>query len=203
MMRRRGAIVLVACGVVLALGACSGNGSKKDLIPVGERQPVDYQRGLELVERGDKAVEDGDLDKAIEYYVQAIGAAPDLAPAYHNLGCVFASREGLGDALRASNYFQKAAELAPGDAAPIYAIATLFHRQNRLEDARGYYLEALQRDPNHLGALRQSIRLDHELRRGDAETEKRIERALNLDNDPRFIEMYTVERRRIRERGYN
>ena len=207
-MTRHSAIALLACGmmmggVVTGLTGCASSGNKEGPLPVGDRQPVDYQRGLELVQRGERAMAEGEYDAAIDAYVQAIGAAPELAVAYQNLGCVYAQRAGLGDALRASNYFQKAAELAPSDPIPIYSIATLFHNQNRLEDARQYYLEALQRDPNHLASLREAIRIDHELVRGDEETMKRIERALQIDDHPRWIEMYTVEARRIRERGYN
>ena len=89
--------------------------------------------------------EQGELDKAVAEFQQAIELDPDFVEAHYNLGLTHADR-GEFDAAIAE--YEKALELAPDLAEAHNGLGTVYFDTNRLDQALAKYTEAIQLDPD-------------------------------------------------------
>jgi tetratricopeptide (TPR) repeat protein len=127
-----------------------------------ERLPLARQTYLELarspdgnardwVRLGELAMRDGDLYGALEASNQAIRREPLHHEGYLLAGMVWQRRDRLDEALR---MFDRAAELSPGDAAPLILRGIALERAGRRAAAAEAYAQALTRQPDDERAQR-------------------------------------------------
>ncbi len=170
---RRLALALIAVGMVLT--ACSSSAPK--LAP--GLMPVDQARNLNqavtLAARGDKAMERGKIDDAIEQYRKSVQAYDKFSAAWNNMGVALMS---LDDFATAEEAFIQATISDPTDPRPRYNRGLLFLERGYPADARRYFGEALHADDNYLDAMIGAIRADALLRIETEETLDLIRKAL-------------------------
>jgi tetratricopeptide (TPR) repeat protein len=184
-----GALVFVA----LALGACAGPSTPRP----GDRA-ADVARAAQLADRAQQHQIEGDLDKSIELYEQALLAAPDLGAAWNNLGLALMARGKTTDRISAQQAFIRAANLLPSDPSPYRNLGLLYEQRNLKEDALRYYEQALVIDEYDVNALRGSIKMGKDLRRSDQAALDRLVRAQMIETDPKWLEMIQRERLRVK-----
>ena len=151
--------VLLLC---LALFACSTNQTEQDASANVERTPTkteqeaseDTERAptqnklyaLAYVVRGIEYAENGEFERAISEYDQAIKHDPDLVGAYINRGLVY---ENLGDFERALTDYNKAIELDPDYAKAYFNRGNVYFNLGDFEKALADYDKAIELDPNY------------------------------------------------------
>ncbi|MFS0575307.1 tetratricopeptide repeat protein [Sporosarcina sp. 179-K 3D1 HS] len=92
-------------------------------------------------EIGIAALQDGELEKAVESFMKAVEERPDDPVGYINLGNVFAS---LGDIDRAEPFFQKAITLDEEAGTAFYGLANLYYNAERYDEAAKLYEQAVR-----------------------------------------------------------
>lgn len=147
---------------------------------------------IRLVERGDEAFVDGDVERALERYAEAAQTDETLAAAWNNLGVALMDAERYADADAALLVAQRA---DPGDPRPAYNRGLLNYQRGYLREARDFFAASLDAEPQYLPALWGIIKCDRDLTQSDRETLRYVRRALLLEADPRYIE--TLRRMRI------
>jgi tetratricopeptide (TPR) repeat protein len=120
-----------------------------------EKEPTpsaaqDAKGFAEDVQRGDAAWQAQDLDRAVYYYVQAMGKSPHDAPTLAKMGTIEDSR---GRSELAEKAFYWAHEAAPEEPRTAERLARLYLRHGRLDSAAVIYSEVLSRDPSRTRAL--------------------------------------------------
>lgn len=118
---------------------------------------------VKLFERGQAAHARGDLEKALEFYEEAIKVRPEFAEAEFQRGNALV---GLGRLADAESGFRRAIELRKDWSLPYSALGALLVRLNRDSDAESPLRQAIKLDAQSYLALR--ILADIRLRAGDA-----------------------------------
>lgn len=177
----------------LALGACARHNR-----PISSDRAANVERAAQLADRAQQQQIEGDLDKAIELYEQALLAAPDLGAAWNNLGLALMARGRSTDRISAQQAFIRAANLLPTDPSPYRNLGLLYEQRNLKEDALRYYEQALVIDEYDLNALRGAIKMGKDLRRSDQASLDRLVRAQMIETDPRWLDMIQRERLRVK-----
>lgn len=93
-------------------------------------------------ELGIAALQDGELEKAVESFMKAVEEKPEDPVGYINLGNVFAS---LGDIEKAEPFFQKAITLDEEAGTAYYGLANLYYNAERFEEAAKLYEIAVRK----------------------------------------------------------
>jgi tetratricopeptide (TPR) repeat protein len=106
-------------------------------------QPVAAHTADEWFERA-VALEDGDVEAAIDAYRRCLRLRPDSTEAWINLGRLFAEN---GDSDSAADCFATALKLDPSDATALYNLGVVAHDAGREQDAIALYSRALELDP--------------------------------------------------------
>lgn len=106
-------------------------------------QPVAALTADEWFERA-LALEDTDVEAAIDAYRRCLRLRPDSTEAWINLGRLFAEN---GDAESASECFGTALKLDPNDATALYNLGVVAQDSGREKDAIQLYTRALELDP--------------------------------------------------------
>src|SRR5213593_1913091 len=106
---------------------------------------------VKLFERGQSAHARGDLQKALEFYEQAIKVRPEFPEAEFQRGNALASLARLDEAEVA---FRRAILLKKNWSLPFSALGALLMRRERDGDAAGIFRQALAVDPQDNVALR-------------------------------------------------
>ena len=109
------------------------------------RMPADFQekaRGLE--EQGDRLREQGEWDRAIEIYREALELDPKFAEALAKLGSSYAR---TGKVAEARTAFFRAYRLAPDSARVLYGFGKFLVSQGQLRTAEGHLRRAADLDP--------------------------------------------------------
>jgi curved DNA-binding protein CbpA len=106
----------------------------------------------ELFERGVAYAEAGDYERAVRAFSRGVDVAPADARMHAALGGALAGMHGLGDAAERS--LRRAAELSPASADLYVALADVYRRFERIEEARRLYKRALLIDPANEHARR-------------------------------------------------
>jgi tetratricopeptide (TPR) repeat protein len=174
------AIVPAALCMLLALplGAC---GIRSSGGPVEIPDPsVQIRQAQDLARRAQEADKSGRKDEAVALYRQAVQSYRDFPAAWNNLAVLLMEQQKNMEAFEA---FQVAAELAPTDPRPPANMGMLWQKLGYPGDAGKFYTTALERDPNYLPALRESVLLDTQLDKVTSETANRVRRALQIETD--------------------
>lgn len=157
--------------------------------------PQRLREGYALMNQAAKADRNGRTDDAVRLYREALSVAPELSGAWNNLGILYMNAE---ERPAAAECFRRAADLSPSDPRPLANLGLLYENARFGEDSVRYYAEALQRDPNYLEALRGGVKAAARLGRRDARTLEWTERALLIEKDPVWLEIFQRERISIR-----
>ena len=118
---------------------------------------------LKLFERGQAAHARGEIDKALEFYDQAIKLKPEFPEAEFQRGNALVS---LGRLDEAESAFRRAVQLKNNWALPYSALGALLMRRQRDNDAAVALRKALTLDPHDILAL--SLLAEIELKSGAA-----------------------------------
>jgi hypothetical protein len=113
------------------------------------RLQVPPKAGKEL-EKGNRALKDGDLDSAVRHFQAAIEACPDYDQAYNNLGVVLMQKGRADDARRA---FEKAVAVNDHFARAYTNLGKLALVQDNNTEADGFLRKSLQYEPLNPEAL--------------------------------------------------
>jgi Flp pilus assembly protein TadD len=93
--------------------------------------------------------DEGNLEAAIDHYVEAIRIKPDYAKAHYNLGVALANQ---GDLEGAIGEYSKVIVMAPAYAAAHHNLGVAVAKQGRLKEAIGHFSEAIRINPNYAEA---------------------------------------------------
>ncbi len=184
--------VLTWCGMFAgALPGCAGRGPAA----AGD----DGQRlsnATRLWAQGDSLKSEGKFADAAAQYRLALEQRDDLGAVWNNLGVCQMESASLQDALAS---FHRAGELLPADPRPMENIGQVYLRSYSADKASEYFLRALERDPNHLPALRGYAKSVRALSRSDERSAEHLRRALLLEKDPAWIRTFELERLRVEQ----
>lgn len=189
---RRFAWMTVALGAAALVG-CSSAPSK----PANFEIP-DYQKRVEeanrIAKEAAREAEEGNTDRAIELYREALSVSRDLAQAWTNLGALLME---TGDFRGAAEAWTVAADLWPTDPRPMYNIGYAWLERYYPSDALTHFELALERDPNYQPALVGAIRASEWLNVADEELAERIRRAIFNETDPDWLEYLQRQKSRV------
>lgn len=103
-----------------------------------------------LLDKGEKAQHNGDLDLAISYYTKAIRLSPNNTLALHELGLVYHLKGELG---KAESYYRLASSLNPEMASAHYNLGNLLISKGKIVEALACHQQAAQLEPDNVDAL--------------------------------------------------
>jgi len=90
--------------------------------------------------------ENGDYEKAIEYYKRAVILNPDFIEALNNLGVAYAKQGDYGKAIEC---YTEAIRKNPYYATPFSNIGVAFYRMGYLQKSVDYFEKAIEADPRY------------------------------------------------------
>lgn len=153
---------------------------------------VDPAEVKRVMAEADKAVEEGDMEAAIDYFSDAIDLDPDNVDAYVRRGRLHLD---YGDYSRAMSDFMIAEELAPENPEPQIAVGDLYFARKDYSRAIGHFNGALKMDPNNAMAFcRRGI--SHYYRKRFAEALADLQQAQKIDDDIPNIRTYIAMARK-------
>ncbi|MGD2113163.1 MAG: tetratricopeptide repeat protein [Gammaproteobacteria bacterium] len=143
-------------GLILALAGCATNpgrntedagyselynGEMKVAHAAGQQETTRD----EAVARGDQALADGDMDRAMYEYVHALEISDGDAETLNKIGAIHTR---LGNLRLAARAYTLSLKLEPENAAALEGVGLLLLRERRYEDARRHLAAALEKDPH-------------------------------------------------------
>lgn len=179
-------------GAGLTLTGCSATRKPNFDLPADD--PRTLERAQAATARGDAAQRAGKLDAAIEHYREALTLRADLGQTWNNFGTALQAQQKRAEAAQA---FRRAADLLPSDPRPLENLGLLYLETDFYEDALRHYGESLDRRPDWLPSLRGAIKSAKLLNKSDAATQERLRRALMVETDPTWREIFRAERLRV------
>lgn len=189
----RAAACMLLAVVSVGLPACNRRTISTPLLPPGLIES-ETRRLVQAQSIASEAYRTKDTDDAMRKYTEAVRQYRELPVAWNNLGVLLMNSDR---SVEASSAFATAAELAPSDPRPVYNRGLLFDRKGFVREARVYYAEAIERDPQYLPALRGAIRADARRNEGSSETLEWVRRALLLEQDEAWIKWLRLQKIRI------
>jgi tetratricopeptide (TPR) repeat protein len=155
---------------------------------------ANLRKALDHASRGESLRKAGKFAPAAEEYKKSLAAKSDLGAVWVNYGACLVE---LGDFMPARDAFLRAADLLPADPTPYENLGTLYHLRGYDEKALEYYNLSLEKEANWLPSLRGSVMSAKNLRLGDDNALDRVNRAIIMEKDPKFLLMMQNERFRI------
>ncbi|MCA9298383.1 MAG: tetratricopeptide repeat protein [Phycisphaerales bacterium] len=186
---------LLVCAI-LFLGACSSNEKRAETIQLPDLD-VKVQESYIAFDEANEAFDDGDIERAIQGYQEAVRLWGDNGQAWNNLGLAHMEVQDFRLALDA---FKRAAERMPTDPRPYENMGLLWHRRYYYADAIQAYSKALERDPQSIKALRGVVLNTKLANVATQESVDIINRALLIDGDAEWTDVYLRERSRVKRR---
>ena len=185
---RAALVVAVASGAAMQAGCKSSRTNLK-----GDVQ-ADLKRALEHAARGESLRKAEKYADAAEAYKQSIASKSDLGAVWVNYGVCLME---VGDFMPARDAFLKAADLLPADPTPFENLGTLYHLRGYDDKAIEYYKLSLEKEANGQPSLRGAVLAAKNLRIADEGCKDRLDRAIMLEKDAKFLSMMQTERFRI------
>jgi tetratricopeptide (TPR) repeat protein len=146
--------------IVLLVGCASSPAPLGAKTPVAAAKPEekkspasaarDAKEFAEDVQRGDAAWQAQDLDRAIYYYVQAMGKSPHDAATLAKMGTI---EDGRGNSALAETAFELAHSADPQEPRIAERLARLYLRRGNVDSAAAIYTQVLALDPHRTRAL--------------------------------------------------
>jgi tetratricopeptide (TPR) repeat protein len=187
---RRLATVLTLAALGLCV-ACASPVSPELTSGMQDMPRQERERRERALREADKAFRADDPARAEELYISAIRQYPDFGQAWNNLGVALMAQDRF---LEAGEAFDRAADLQPTDPRPPYNRGLLWFERGYLRDSMPHFLEAIERDPNYLPALRSAIRAAVLLRDTSPETLVHIRTALLIEKDEKWRNYFERQR---------
>jgi tetratricopeptide (TPR) repeat protein/pimeloyl-ACP methyl ester carboxylesterase len=116
----------------------------------GVNNQTEDQALLDLLDRGDRDVKQGQLRRAVDAYSQAVDRRPDFEPSYSARARAFTSLKNFDLALKD---YDKAVSLNPNGVESYIDRAGLFEKLAQFDNAKMDYAQALKLEPNSNRAL--------------------------------------------------
>lgn len=88
----------------------------------------------------------GEIEKAIQYYNQAIGIDTGQVNAYYQVALLYHKQNNIEEAI---NNFRKASELNPTDASIFNNLGVLYYLKEKIKEAEIYFKKAIEIDPEY------------------------------------------------------
>ncbi|MBK7403831.1 MAG: hypothetical protein IPJ41_04150 [Phycisphaerales bacterium] len=132
--------------------------------------------------------------QAVEQYRDALNISGDMPEAWNNLGALLVVQ---GDLMPAADAFTIAMQQSPTDPRPCENLGLVYNRAGWAEESLKYYDLALDRSANYLPALRGSIQQASLLGLADETRLANVRRALMLEQDDRWRDLFDREQLRI------
>ncbi|MCA9293521.1 MAG: tetratricopeptide repeat protein [Phycisphaerales bacterium] len=171
----RWAIVLAAVACCGGLAACSSSGPRLAPGVIPAEQAQNLNEAVALAARGDKAMERGNTEDAIDLYRKSVRTYDGFAAAWNNLGVALMRQD---DFAAAEEAFIQASLADPTDPRPRYNQGLLYLERGYPADARRHFGDALKADGNYIDAMLGAIRADVLLGAETDETLDLIRKAL-------------------------
>lgn len=190
------------CNALLAFTLCAatvailpGCGGPKNIFPDPNSEAAATAEAIDLKVEGDKLFKDGKHLEAIDKYKESIRKNSFYGDAWNNLGLALEKDNNRYDAQRA---YQRSAELMPLNPMPMDNLGVLYMKSNLPEDAKRYFVMALERRPQYLPSVRGAVRAAQLL--GDSEEAdlERIKMGLRLETDPKWRELFERQLARVK-----
>jgi tetratricopeptide (TPR) repeat protein len=138
-------------------------------------------------EKGNKKMEQGDVEGAIAHFEKAVALAPEMCPALNNLGNAYLQTHRAADAEAA---FRKAVAADPDAPESYVNLGHVYYEMHQYDQAEDALSRGLKRDPN--AALAYFFLGLTDLRTGKKhEGEANLQRALDL-NDPDVVTAHLI-----------
>lgn len=180
-------------GVTL-FGAACANSHRPPASPTSASDDENRRRldaAQSLITQASKTT---DANKAIELYDKAVKAYPQIPVAWNNMGILLMKQNRRQEADQA---FTTAGEMAPNDPRPLYNRGLNWFENRYPKEARTFFQQALDRDPNYLPAIRGAIEADVLTRQTGEQTLDLLRRALFLERDKKWRERFELQKSRI------
>lgn len=154
-------LILLAAGCASSSGA-RGAGKVTNAVPTltlpaaptpsdaPPAAPLDAKSFADAVERGDKAWQANQLDRAVYYYVMALERSPSDGPTLAKVGAI---EEQRGNIALADKAFEMAHAAQPDDPRIAERLAQLYLQQARVDDAAQLYAQVLSQHPERARSL--------------------------------------------------
>jgi len=189
--------VLLAALLAAPLVVAGGCKSTKPVSTLEDTMAQVAQRrseAIRLTDQAFRAQESGRLDRAEEFYRQALSLDGSISAAWNNLGEILLSQGYYQDAVQA---FSEAAALSPADPRPEYNIAVAYQKSGWAEDALTHYGNALGRDPNYRPAIRGGIKAAAELGTASRDIHGWIRKGLLNETEESWRDFFEQQRFRV------
>lgn len=144
---KNGVLLGAMCAAVLTAQGCGPSKSNRPGTrgeSSGETRGTSDPRASSLVASAEQAVRDGDLERALAEFAQAIEVNPNLTQAHLGMADIYRMR---GDYSRAEGRYSQAARLEPRNFDAQYFHGLMLHLLDRLPEAIQSYLRALNLRP--------------------------------------------------------
>jgi len=189
------ALALSLAMLVMHSGGCSSNQARTTKDIEVDLPPNRLPEALAEIRKGEAALDRGDLRAARQHFTVATQISPDTpAVAWNNLGWLHLQEN---EYLEALSKFQTAAQLAPLDPVPQTNVGNTYHEAGYERQALDAYLVALEREPNHLDAIRGAFRSSKRLNLMDEDALARVNHALLIETDEQWRFIMRQEKIRI------
>ncbi len=162
--------ILIVAGV-FGIGGCATLFEPAD---TGEETDDPKQAGLAMA-RADAAFRQGELDRALYDYVQALSWDEDRVDAHYMVGVVHYLKGNLGLAVRA---FQKTLSITQDHAGALEGIGLVLLRDKKPEEAKVYLGKSLAQDP-HRWRAHNGLGVIADMNHDYAAAERHYQAALN------------------------
>lgn len=149
-----------------------------------------------LLGAGVDAQAHGHFDTAADFYKRSLELEPTSYVAWHNLGTVLTEQHKYLDAAAA---LKRSLEYCadPHDARPYSNLGLVYNNAGFSEQALQYYGLALERDANWIPALRGTALAARKMNKVDEHLAETMRRALMIETDEKWREIFQGERLRI------
>jgi tetratricopeptide (TPR) repeat protein len=177
--------MVVATGLLVGgLGGCT-SAAKTTTPEVPARASLAEVR--EMNQRALNAQKSGKTEEAIELYRKVVQLEPRMHQAWNNLGVLYMEQNNYVEAAVA---LKSAADLEPSDPVPLENLGLAYYRAGFAHKSLEYYLEAMERDENRPEAYRGAFKASEQLGLRDEDALDRVERALMVEPDEAWRELY-------------
>lgn len=154
----------------------------------GERAAIakalvkDPENGTVLLLAGERAIEDGDLNQAIEYYLKAHDLLPDNIDVMQRLTAAYLD---IGEPETALEILERAQRHAPRDPDVYYNIGAVYANigNEALENGQDLYREAVSAEPMPLEKLEEAVEFFKQAQRAYSESLYFMDNTLALNPD--------------------
>jgi tetratricopeptide (TPR) repeat protein len=182
-------MVWVALGAAVMLGGCSGTHQSKG--PAAQSPEEKFVRARELNQEALAAQKNGKSDKAIGLYREVVQLAPKMFQAWNNLGVLYMEQQNYVEAALA---LKSAADIAPGDPVPLENLGLAYYRAGYADRSLTYYVQAIERAPTRPEGYRGAYRASEQLGLKDPAALDRVQKALLVETDPTWRDLYVRKR---------